>query len=168
MKRKDKIKKLKKTDSSYRKGRIWTKLIVVLALLLIAAMQAYIERGYDLFLTRVADGRGMTKEAVNEIAQGRIWTGQQALGIGLVDQLGTLNDAVAYAAEMAQVADYAVKDYPAQQDFVTRLLDATKENYMEREVRSLLGENYQVIQLMKQLEGGNYLQARIPFMPNVR
>ena len=133
-----------------------------------AAMQAYIERGYDLFLTRVADGRGMTKEAVNEIAQGRIWTGQQALGIGLVDQLGTLNDAVAYAAEMAQVADYAVKDYPAQQDFVTRLLDATKENYMEREVRSLLGENYQVIQLMKQLEGGNYLQARIPFMPNVR
>ena len=132
------------------------------------AMQAYIERGYDLFLTRVADGRGMTKEAVNEVAQGRIWTGQQALGIGLVDELGTLADAIAYAAEKAEVADYAVGNYPAKEDFMTQLLDVTKENYMEREVRALLGDNYNYLNVLKQLEGGSYIQARMPFEPNIK
>ncbi|MBR4129104.1 MAG: S49 family peptidase, partial [Bacteroidaceae bacterium] len=133
-----------------------------------AAMQTRIERGYDLFLTRVADGRGMTKEAVNEIAQGRVWTGQQALGIGLVDELGTLADAIAYAAEKAEVADYSVGNYPAKGDFMTKLLDATKENYMEREVRALLGENYYYLNMIKQLEGGSYIQARMPFDPNIK
>ena len=133
-----------------------------------AAMQAYIERGYDLFLTRVANGRGMTKEAVNEIAQGRVWTGQQALGIGLVDQLGTLEDAIAHAAELAEVTDYAVGNYPAKDDFMTQLLDATKENYLERELRVLLGEHYRSLNVLKQIEGGNYLQARMPYDPNVR
>jgi protease-4 len=133
-----------------------------------AAMQAYIERGYDLFLTRVANGRGMTKEAVNEIAQGRVWTGQQALGIGLVDQLGTLEDAIAYAAELAETPDYAVGNYPAKDDFMTQLLDATKENYLERELRVLLGEHYRSLNVLKQIEGGNYLQARMPYDPNVR
>ena len=133
-----------------------------------AAMQAYIERGYDLFLTRVANGRGMTKEAVNEIAQGRVWTGQQALGIGLVDQLGTLEDAIAYAAELAETPDYAVGNYPAKDDFMTQFLDATKENYLERELRVLLGEHYRSLNVLKQIEGGNYLQARMPYDPNVR
>ena len=133
-----------------------------------AAMQAYIERGYDLFLTRVANGRGMTKEAVNEIAQGRVWTGQQALGIGLVDQLGTLEDAIAHAAELAETPDYAVGNYPAKDDFMTQFLDATKENYLERELRVLLGEHYRSLNVLKQIEGGNYLQARMPYDPNVR
>ena len=133
-----------------------------------AAMQAYIERGYDLFLTRVADGRGMTKEAVNEIAQGRVWTGQQALGIGLVDELGTLDDAVAYAAQLAEVTDYAVANYPAKPDLMTQLLDVAKDNYMEREVRSMMGVFYPMLPMMKQIEGGNYLQARMPYLPNLK
>ena len=133
-----------------------------------AAMQAYIERGYDLFLTRVANGRGMTKEAVNEVAQGRVWTGQQALGIGLVDELGTLADAIAYAAEKAEITDYSVGNYPAKADFMTQLLDVTKDNYMEREVRYLLGEHYTYLNVLKQIEGGNYLQARMPFEPNIK
>ena len=133
-----------------------------------AAMQAYIERGYDLFLTRVADGRGMTKEAVNEIAQGRVWTGQQALGIGLVDELGTLDDAVAYAAQLAEVTDYAVANYPAKPDHMTQLLDVAKDNYMEREVRSMMGVFYPMLPMMKQIEGGNYLQARMPYLPNLK
>lgn len=133
-----------------------------------AAMQAYIERGYDLFLTRVAAGRGMTKEAVNEVAQGRVWTGQQALGIGLVDELGTLSDAVAYAADLAKAADYSVTSYPAKADFMTQLLDATTDNYMEREMRYLLGEHYTYLNVLKQIEGGNYLQARMPYVPNIK
>jgi protease-4 len=110
----------------------------------------------------------MTKEAVNEIAQGRVWTGQQALGIGLVDQLGTLEDAIAYAAELAETPDYAVGNYPAKDDFMTQFLDATKENYLERELRVLLGEHYRSLNVLKQIEGGNYLQARMPYDPNVR
>ena len=133
-----------------------------------AAMQAYIERGYDLFLTRVANGRGMTKEAVNEIAQGRVWTGQQALEIGLVDQLGSLEDAIAYAAELAETPDYTVGNYPAKDAFMAQLMDATKENYLERELRTLLGEHYRSLNVLKQIESGNYLQARMPYDPNVR
>lgn len=133
-----------------------------------AAMQAYIERGYDLFLTRVANGRGMTKEAVNEIAQGRVWTGQQALEIGLVDQLGSLEDAIAYAAELANTPDFAVGNYPAKDAFVTQLLETTKENYMERELRTLLGEHYSCLHILKQIQNGNYLQARMPYAPNLR
>jgi protease-4 len=133
-----------------------------------AAMQAYIERGYDLFLTRVANGRGMTKEAVNEIAQGRVWTGQQALEIGLVDQLGSLEDAIAYAAELAETPDYTVGNYPAKDAFMAQFMDATKENYLERELRTLLGEHYRSLNVLKQIESGNYLQARMPYDPNVR
>lgn len=73
-----------------------------------AAMQNYVNRGYRLFLKRVADGRKMTPEQVDKIAQGRVWTGNQALKIKLVDKLGTLNDAVAEAAKRAKLQDYAI------------------------------------------------------------
>lgn len=66
-------------------------------------MQSYINRGYALFLKRVAEGRGMTTEAVDSIAQGRVWTGKQALEVKLVDRLGTLEDAVAEAAKRAEL-----------------------------------------------------------------
>ena len=66
------------------------------------------------------------------------------------------------------MADYSVGNYPAKADFMTQLLDATKENYMEREVRALLGENYYYLNMIKQLEGGSYIQARMPFDPNIK
>ena len=79
-----------------------------------AAMQNYVNRGYRLFLKRVADGRKMTPEQVDKIAQGRVWTGNQALKIKLVDKLGTLNDAVAEAAKRAKLQDYAICTFPAK------------------------------------------------------
>ncbi|VEJ04428.1 Protease 4 [Porphyromonas cangingivalis] len=74
-----------------------------------AVMQGYIEKGYDTFITRVADGRGMTKAQVDSVGQGRVWLGQKALEIGLVDELGDLTDAVTEAARLAGLSsDYSV------------------------------------------------------------
>lgn len=80
-----------------------------------AYLQAYVEDIYTQFVSMVAEGRDMTPEAVDEIAQGRVWTGAEALGIGLVDEIGTLGDAVAYAASLAGLvseSDYQVAAFP--------------------------------------------------------
>ena len=80
-----------------------------------AYLQAYVEDIYTQFVNMVAEGRDMTPEAVDEIAQGRVWTGAEALGIGLVDEIGTLGDAVAYAASLAGLvseSDYQVAAFP--------------------------------------------------------
>lgn len=76
-----------------------------------AVMQEMIEEGYDEFLTRVSEGRGMTKSQVDSVAQGRVWLGSAALDLGLVDQLGGLQDAVVEAARLAELDEYRVTDY---------------------------------------------------------
>lgn len=76
-------------------------------------VQAYVERGYDQFVTRVAEGRHMSAERVRQIAEGRVWDGRKALEIGLVDQLGGLGDAIAYVARSAEMGDdYQLAAYP--------------------------------------------------------
>lgn len=75
-------------------------------------LQEHVAEVYDVFLTRCSDGRGKTKEEIAEIAEGRVWSGEKALEIGLVDALGGLNDAIAYAAKNANLTDYAVEYYP--------------------------------------------------------
>jgi protease-4 len=134
-----------------------------------AAMQNYIENGYALFLKRVADGRGMTVEDLDKIAQGRVWTGEQALEIGLVDSLGTLNDAIQYAAQVAKLGDdYQVKSYPEATGLAQNLMDAVKEDYMEREAKALLGEHYEHLRFIKQAGQGVSLQARMLYDPNIK
>jgi protease-4 len=134
-----------------------------------AAMQNYIENGYALFLKRVADGRGMTVENLDKIAQGRVWTGEQALEIGLVDSLGTLNDAIQYAAQVAELGDdYQVKSYPEATGLAQNLMDAVKEDYMEREAKALLGEHYEHLRFIKQAGQGVSLQARMLYDPNIK
>ncbi len=134
-----------------------------------AAMQAYVERGYKLFLSRVAAGRKMTTAQVDSIGQGRVWTGQQALGIGLVDKLGNLEDAVAYAAKIAKLKKYSTADYPAPKSWMDSMKsDLEGDSYLERKARLALGEYYAPLTLLPQLQAGNYLQARIPFAPNLK
>lgn len=134
-----------------------------------AAMQAHVERGYKLFLSRVAQGRKMTTQQVDAIAQGRVWTGRQALGIKLVDKLGTLEDAVAYAAKLAKVKEYAAVTYPETSSWMDNLMeDLNGDSYMERKARLVLGDYYKPLQMLPQLENGNYLQARIPFEVNLK
>lgn len=134
-----------------------------------AALQKHVNHGYTLFLKRVADGRTaaghkMTAADVDKIGQGRVWTGRKALEIGLVDQLGNLNEAVAYAAKLAKIQDYGVASYPAAASWFDRFKsDVNSDNYMERQLRTTLGEYYEPLQMLRQVEQHNYMQARIPF-----
>lgn len=132
------------------------------------AMQAYVDRGYQLFLKRVADGRRMKVAEVDSIAQGRVWTGSQALKIKLVDKLGTLDDAVARAAQLGKVKNYCLASYPAKTDWLENILSSYKDDYMEQQLRSALGVYYQPLRFVKGLKGTDCLQARIPFEPNIR
>ena len=88
-----------------------------------AMMQAHVDRGYELFVKRCADGRGVTTDEIKKIAEGRVWSGEAAVENGLVDILGGLNDALAIAAEKANLSDYRVVEYPKQKDAITLLLE---------------------------------------------
>lgn len=128
-------------------------------------MQSYVDRGYDTFLSIVADGRGMTKDQVNEIGQGRVWVGSDAIGIKLVDQLGSLDDAVKKAAELVESEEYYTADYPAKTDWFDSLLstDEDKGSYLDTELKATLGELYEPVMELRRDMSRNRLQARLPF-----
>ena len=129
-------------------------------------MQTYINQGYDRFITMVSKGRKLSKERVHEIAQGRVWLGQDAVKLKLVDQLGTLDDAVKKAASLAQTDDYRRKDYPAAEDWMERLLKETiqtDDNYLNSQFRELLGSHYQEWVMIRTAEKRNRLQATLPY-----
>lgn len=132
-----------------------------------AAMQNYVNRGYRLFLKRVADGRKMTPEQVDKIAQGRVWTGNQALKIKLVDKLGTLNDAVAEAAKRAKLQDYAICTFPAKTPWFEQLMnETTQRDYLEEKLQSALGVYYEPLRFVSTYDKHNVLQARMFYVPN--
>ena len=87
-----------------------------------ALMQSMVERGYDLFTKRCADGRGVSQEEIKKVGEGRVWLGKDALEIGLVDALGNINNAIAKAAELANLGEYAIVDYPEKTDPFEELL----------------------------------------------
>lgn len=131
------------------------------------AMQSMVDRGYKLFLSRVAEGRKLTTAAVDSIAQGRVWTGAQAKQIGLVDKLGNLNDAIAEAARRAKITNYAVTHEPQTTDWLSNLLGEYKSDYMENRVSTMLGEYYRPLRFLSTLKGRDCLQARIAYEPNL-
>ncbi|MDR0834520.1 MAG: signal peptide peptidase SppA [Candidatus Symbiothrix sp.] len=125
-----------------------------------AMLQAYVERGYDTFLSRCASGRNKTKEQIDAIGQGRVWTGNQALGLGLVDALGGINDAIEAAAKLADVTGYSTKDYPAEKDFFTKLLEESGNSISERVTSMFLGsERLEQKRLMNAWSHYDYRQA---------
>lgn len=132
-----------------------------------ALMQGMIEHGYDLFTSRVAKGRGISQDSVDVIGQGRVWTGEQALKIGLVDQLGNLEDAIAEAAKLAELDKYSVDRYPAKPDFMAQLFNDKKESYFDERLRASFGDLYPFIstmQLMLQPQRiDQCVYARVPF-----
>ncbi|EHG23218.1 signal peptide peptidase SppA [Alloprevotella rava F0323] len=133
-----------------------------------AAMQAYVDRGYKLFISRVAAGRHMTVQRVNEIGQGRVWTGQQALALKLVDRLGTLDDAIAEAAKRAKLIDYEVIASDIETDFFSSLLSNVQEDYLERKLKTVLGTYYDPLRFAESIRGRDVLQARMFFEPNLK
>lgn len=139
-----------------------------------AALQAHVNRGYALFLKRVADGRTaagrkMTPEAVDHIAQGRVWTGNQALKNGLVDKIGTLNDAILKAEQLAQTKNPAVVRYPALKSWMESFnKEKQEDDYFERKMKLVLGDYYEPLNFIQNVDRGNYLQARLFFYPAFR
>ena len=133
-----------------------------------AKMQNYINRGYNLFTGRVAGGRGLAQDSVKVIGEGRVWTGEQALKIGLVDQLGNLEDAVKEAAKLAEVEKYTIGRYPAPEPWYVSLLDKETNDYMEGKMRAALGEYYPAFALIQRIGKMDPVQARMPFDPNIK
>lgn len=127
-------------------------------------VQAYVERGYDLFINRVATGRGMEEGRIREIAGGRVWTGEQAMKVGLVDSLGGLDVAVAKAAELAKMGDdYETVEYPKDEPWYVRLLEEGRDSYFERKAAEELGEYYAILRQCREIVAGGKVQARIPY-----
>lgn len=134
-----------------------------------AIMQQYVNRGYQLFRKRVADGRRLPVESVEKIAQGRVWLGADAIGLKLVDQLGGLNDAVAKAAKLAKLSEYYTVDYPAPSSWIDQLLaGASDAGSVDARLRMTLGDLYEPVSLMRNLDKHEALQARIPFAINMK
>ncbi|MBQ5840118.1 MAG: signal peptide peptidase SppA [Bacteroidaceae bacterium] len=133
-----------------------------------AQLQHMINRGYDLFTQRVADGRGISQDSVKVIAEGRVWTGEQGLKIGLVDELGNLDQAVAYAAQQAQLQKYRTVAYPAPENPFEQLLNEKKDGYLSSHLRSIMGEGYDAITFMSNIQTMDRVQARIPYIFNVK
>ncbi|MCR5744801.1 MAG: signal peptide peptidase SppA [Bacteroidales bacterium] len=99
-----------------------------------AAMQQRIDATYEDFVARVAAGRGLSTEAVDEIAQGRVWAGGDAMGIGLVDEFGGLTDAIQYAATMAGLDSYRLVEYPAVEPMYTKLLSSMNQPANDQDI----------------------------------
>jgi protease-4 len=135
-------------------------------------MQAYVDRGYQSFLNIVSEGRGMKPAEVDSIAQGRVWLATYALKIKLVDKLGSLDDAVKKAAELAKLNEYHTSTYPAQGNWMDQFLP--KENKgtyldgkLQEELKVLLGDLYEpLMELRQTVKDGSYVQARM--LDNVR
>ena len=133
-------------------------------------LQHYVDRGYETFLNIVAQGRNMTRDEVHAIAQGRVWLATDALPIRLVDKIGSLNDAVKKAAELAELGDgYYTSTYPGQADWIDRLFpDDNSGTYLDSELRALLGDLYDPIVEMRLDQQRNRLQARLPFSVRIQ
>ena len=134
-----------------------------------ALLDQYIGRGYELFRKRVADGRRLSVDAVEEIAQGRVWLGNDALGIKLVDAIGSMDDAVKKAAQLAKLSEYKTKGYPEPTDWFTQLLDMTsKSSYLDEQMRATLGEYYEPFRYVKNINKQNAIQARLPYFITIK
>ena len=126
--------------------------------------QNYVNRGYELFVKRCADGRGMATDSIKAIAEGRVWTGTDAQKIGLVDVLGGLDTAVKIAVQKAGLKDYSLKAYPAKKDFVQELMNDLSSSLETRTLRNQLGDNYRYVSYLKEIQSRQGVQAIMPFV----
>lgn len=134
-------------------------------------LQTYINNGYSLFRKRVADGRHLKVEDVEKIAQGRVWLGQDALRLKLVDKLGTLDDAISKAAQLAKLSDYHLVEYPESANFLQELFaKATNRSgtILDEQLRMTLGAYYEPFVMVRSIKNQSPLQARMPYVLNIK
>ena len=130
-------------------------------------LQNYINNGYELFVKRCADGRGMSTEAIKKIAEGRVWTGAAAKELGLVDELGGLDKALEIAAQKAEVDSYSVINFPNPENPILSLLNNSKEDYIQGQISNTMGEYYDYIKFIQNMKDMDHIQARMPFILNI-
>lgn len=133
-----------------------------------AALQNYVNSGYQLFVKRCAEGRGLSVEAIEKVAEGRVWTGAIAKELSLVDELGGLDKALEIAAQRASLGTYNVLHYPAKADLLTSLFDEGKESYIENKMSETLGDLYNYTKFVQRLKESDRIQARMPFELRIR
>ena len=137
----------------------------------IATMQNYVNRGYSLFRNRVAEGRKMSTEQVEKIAQGRVWLGTDAKKIKLIDGFGGLSDAIDKAAELAHLSSYQAVEYPALAGWMEQLLDmagGNKGTYLDEQLRLALGDLYQPFIMIRNMKEKEPIQAALPYVLNIQ
>lgn len=131
-------------------------------------MQASVDSVYHTFLSRVAEGRRKSIADIDSIAQGRVWTGKRALAIGLVDKIGTLQDAINYAAAQIKTKNYSIREYPQKKSILDQIMnsnDKDENGMQEKAVKEVLGNpSLSLLKKIKSLTGMcNSVQARLPF-----
>ena len=129
-----------------------------------ALLEQYIDRGYQLFRKRVADGRKQSVEAIEEIAQGRVWLANDALKNKLVDEIGSLDKAIEKAAKLAKLSEYHATCYPEPTNWFDALMNqGNKGSYLDSHLRTALGEYYEPFTYVKNIRHQNAIQARLPY-----
>jgi protease-4 len=126
-------------------------------------IQKSVERGYDVFTKRCADGRKMSIEDIKKIAEGRVYSGSDALKLGLVDELGTLQKAILCAAEKANLTDYQIVDYPEQKDFISQMMEGFSTSIETKILKNRLGEHYQYFESMQNVQNHFGIRAFMPY-----
>jgi len=126
-------------------------------------MQNYVNRGYELFVKRCAEGRKMKPDQIKAIAEGRVWTGEDALKIGLVDKIGGLNDAIKMAVAKAKLTTYNISEYPEKEDFATKFLKNFTKDIQTSLLKSQLGEQYNAFKQIRNLDKINGIQTRMSY-----
>ena len=131
-------------------------------------MQNYVNRGYKLFVNRCAEGRKMSTEAIEKVAEGRVWTGAMAKDLGLVDELGGIDKALNAAATQAGIENYSIIGYPEKENIFASLLGNQKKHYVNSEIKEYLGSYYNSFKALENIKDANCIQARMPFDPNIQ
>jgi len=129
-------------------------------------VQNSVDSIYYTFKSRVAEGRKKNMDYVDSIAQGRVWTGTRGMGIGLVDRIGTMQDAIDCAVKMAKLSSYRIKEYPEKKNMIEELLENYKKSIKTNLIKEEIGEKeYKILQQVKQLKKTiGEPQSRLPFM----
>ncbi len=134
-----------------------------------AMLQSYIDKGYDTFLSRCAEGRNILKDTLAKYAEGRIWTGNQAKTIGLVDELGGIEKAIKIAADLANLDDdYVVYEYPRKRSLFEELFYRNKNDLALKTLKKNLGDSYDIFMTIKNLKEEDFIQARLPYVLNIQ
>ena len=132
-------------------------------------MQMYVNKGYELFLTRCSDGRGISMEELDKIAQGGVWTGSTAKELGLVDELGGLDKALEIAIAKAGVDAYTVMNYPKKEGFLESLMNTNPGNYIKaRMLNGKMNDVYRQFSIIENFDKIDRIQARVPFELNIQ